>query len=43
MFDQSMMRGQAESPMELLNGVDPEAGSRKVFEQAKMRASNNDS
>jgi hypothetical protein len=43
MFDQSMMRGHAESPMELLHGGDPEGGSRKIFEQAKMRASNNDS
>ena len=43
MFDQSMMRGQAESPMELLHGGDIEGGSMKVFEQAKLRASNNDS
>ena len=43
MFDQSMMRGQAESPMELLHGGDIEGGSRKVFEQAKLRASNKDS
>jgi len=43
MFDQSMMRGQAESPMELLHGGDIEGGSRKVFEQAKLQASNNDS
>jgi hypothetical protein len=43
MFDQSMLRCHAESPMELLHGGDPEGGIRKIFEQAKIRASNNDS
>ena len=43
MFDQSIMRGHAESPMELLHGGDMEGGNRKVFEQAKLRAPNNDS
>ena len=43
MFDQSMMRGHADSPMDLLQDGHPEGGSREIFEQAKMRASNNDS